>query len=86
MELGRWWLPNEEGYPDIVRAVRDFIDYRSEVPRSDLEAHIRDMSGIFSNLNVDEQSSGTGTDTDQLSPPFGQSTSIGSSPEQNLQG
>ncbi|KAK5167212.1 uncharacterized protein LTR77_007943 [Saxophila tyrrhenica] len=85
VDVSHWWLPNDEGYPDIVRAIRDFIDYRSEVPKDTLEAHLREMSGIFKNLNVDEQSSSAGTDSEQRSPQFGQSVSFESSPEQSWQ-
>ncbi|KAL8776857.1 MAG: hypothetical protein Q9213_008106 [Squamulea squamosa] len=28
-ELRHWWLPNEEGYPSIIRSIRAFIDDRT---------------------------------------------------------
>ena len=86
VDVNHWWLPNDEGYPHVVRAIRDFIEYRARVPADTMDAHVRDMSGIFRTLNVDEQSN-TGTDSDQFSPYLGgPSMAYESSPEQTWQG
>lgn len=67
VDVNHWWLPNDEGYPGAVRAVRDFIEYRAQIPKDTMDAHVRDMSGIFRTMRIEDQSS-LGTDSDQLSP------------------
>ena len=47
-----WWLPNDEGYPRIIRAIRAFIEFRVRVPPDAIGMDIRDMSGIFKQLNI----------------------------------
>jgi hypothetical protein len=50
-----WWLPNEEGYPPIIRSIRKFVEERTshatDLPGEDL----RDMKAIFASLNLDDQ-------------------------------
>ena len=29
VDVTGWWLPNDEGYPPVLRALRDFIDFRA---------------------------------------------------------
>jgi hypothetical protein len=68
VDVTEWWLPNDEGYPDIIRAIREFVHYRASVPKDSIEAAVRDMTGILPSLqkmNVEEKS---GTDTEQFSP------------------
>ena len=77
IDVSHWWLPNDEGYPDAVRAIRDFIEYRQQIPKDTMDAHVRDMSGIFRSLKVEEQNS-LRTDSDQFSPRL----AYESSPEQ----
>lgn len=90
VDVTEWWLPNDEGYPDIIRAIREFVHYRASVPKDSIEAAVRDMSGILPSLqkmNVEEQSGSSvgGTDTEQFSPTSvggKEGTGLGSSPEQ----
>jgi len=75
-DVSHWWLPNDEGFPDIIRAIRDFIEYRTRMPADSLGADVRDMNGIFRALSVSdpdhnpdlhgvpEDLKGTGTDSD----------------------
>lgn len=81
VDVTEWWFPNNEGYPDILRAVREFIDYRSEVPRDTMDKHLRDMSGLFRSMHMDEQSSSPGSESKALSPGVSQTLSFESSPE-----
>lgn len=87
-DVTRWWLPNDEGYPTIIRAIRDFIEYRARVPTDTLGVDVRDMSGIFRSMNIKEPSihedlKGTGTDSDTFDPSQDPSMSWESSPEQH---
>ncbi|KAI6790416.1 hypothetical protein KC332_g9923 [Hortaea werneckii] len=53
-DVTHWWLPNDEGYPDIIRTICDFIQYRAGEPTDAAGADVRDMSGIFREMNVRE--------------------------------
>ena len=82
VDVTHWWLPNDEGYPQVVRSIRDFIEYRARVPADDISAHVRDMTGIFRSLDMDGSSqSGTATPTEEVGNPM----VYESSPEQNQQ-
>lgn len=59
VDVTHWWLPNDEGYPPVVRAIREFIEYRARLPEDTMSAHVRDMSGIFRSLDLDNQSPGS---------------------------
>ncbi|KAI4202992.1 MAG: hypothetical protein LQ350_002209 [Teloschistes chrysophthalmus] len=49
-----WWLPNEEGYPPIVRSIRSFIQDRSQKSSDQpLTENVRTMKGLFDKLNID---------------------------------
>ena len=49
-----WWLPNNEGYPPIIRSIRKFVEERT-APAKDLPSEdLRDMKAIFSSLNLDD--------------------------------
>lgn len=67
IDVTHWWLPNDEGYPEVVRSIREFIEYRARIPADDMSAHVRDMSGIFRNL---ELGSDTSTPTEELGDPL----------------
>ncbi|KAL8707891.1 MAG: hypothetical protein Q9220_007175 [cf. Caloplaca sp. 1 TL-2023] len=60
-EIRQWWLPNDEGYPPIVRSIRSFIEERTSKPSSagdqDEQESIREMKGLFDKLNVGDGSS-----------------------------
>ena len=51
VDVTRWWLPDNMGYPTPIREVQDFIAYRARLPPSrppdTTDAHVQDMSRIF---------------------------------------
>lgn len=50
-----WWLPNDEGYPSIIRSIRKFVEERT-APAKDLPSKdLQDMKSIFSSLNLDDE-------------------------------
>ncbi|KAK4548240.1 hypothetical protein LTR36_010110 [Oleoguttula mirabilis] len=82
-DVTHWWLPNDEGYPPIIRAIRDFIEYRARMPKDESDTNVRDMSGIFRSLKIEEpevpeELLGTDTEPDVKDP----SMNWESSPEQ----
>jgi hypothetical protein len=60
-----WWLPDDEGYPPIIRSIRKFVEERTshatDLPGEDL----RDMKAIFASLNLDDGPAGLPTDSDK---------------------
>lgn len=66
VDVTHWWLPNDEGYPQVVRSIRDFIDYRARIPADEMSAHVRDMSGIFRSLDLESE----GTPTEEMGNPM----------------
>lgn len=85
VDVTQWWLPNNEGYPNAIREVRDFIAYRARAPPPSpdtMDAHVQDISGIFRKLRFAPGGSGYGTDSDQFSPDLGWTGMYESSPEQ----
>ena len=50
----RWWLPSNEGYPPILRSIREFIDYRSQRPQDTATEDLRDMKGLFHAMKLDD--------------------------------
>lgn len=65
VDVTHWWLPHEEGYPQVVRSIREFIDYRARLPADEMSAHVRDMSGIFGALDIESDGGGV-TPTEEL--------------------
>ena len=54
-ELRHWWLPNDEGYPPIVRSIRAFIEDRTQ-PRAQAQSEdVRNMRAIFSKMSIQSQ-------------------------------
>jgi len=49
VDVTTWWLPSHESpqCPQLVRQIRDFIDYRATIPRDTLTANLRDMKGLL---------------------------------------
>ncbi|GFF40670.1 uncharacterized transcriptional regulatory protein C15D4.02 [Aspergillus udagawae] len=60
-EINHWWLPNEEGYPEIIREVRSMTEERTTHARDDFRENVRDMRTIFWKLSVDDTESETST-------------------------
>lgn len=72
-DVTSWWLPNDESYPEILRAIREFIEYRASAPQDVVATDLRDMKGLFSALSLDDavtregrSSSTAGTDSDRF--------------------
>ncbi|GIZ48174.1 hypothetical protein CKM354_001124700 [Cercospora kikuchii] len=44
-DVSRWWLPNDEGYPATIRAIREFVQYRAtlQIPG---RHNVSNVSGI----------------------------------------
>lgn len=54
-ELRHWWLPNEEGYPPIVRSIRAFIEDRTQDAGQQPKAEdVRTMKGLFDKLYMND--------------------------------
>ncbi|KAL4871832.1 hypothetical protein BDV12DRAFT_163190 [Aspergillus spectabilis] len=58
-ELNHWWLPNDEGYPTLIREVREMTEERTTNPRDNFRESVRDMKAVFGKLNLDETESET---------------------------
>ncbi|KAF9893872.1 hypothetical protein FE257_010042 [Aspergillus nanangensis] len=56
-ELNHWWLPNDEGYPEIFRDVRTMTEERTTNPRDDFRESVRDMRSLFWNISLDDTES-----------------------------
>ena len=52
-DILKWWLPNDEGYPSIVRNIRSFITERQEttLPRTQEVDDVQNLKTIFSKMN-----------------------------------
>jgi len=91
VDVTHWWLPNDEGYPSTIRALRDFIEYRARMPTDAWGADVSEMSGIFRGMQVTEsqpipedlKGTGTGTDSDTFDAMLDPPMSWASSPEQS---
>ncbi|KAI4283469.1 MAG: hypothetical protein L6R38_002111 [Xanthoria sp. 2 TBL-2021] len=54
-ELRHSWLPNEEGYPPIVRSIRAFIEDRTQNAGHQPKAEdVRTRKGLFDKLNMND--------------------------------
>ena len=56
-DVSDWWLPNEEGRPQIIRHIREWSDTRITSPRGAKEEDILEMRGVFSTLSLSDSSS-----------------------------
>lgn len=54
-EIQHWWLPNDEGYSEIIREIRTMSEERLNQPRDDFHENVRDMKSLFWKLSVDDQ-------------------------------
>ncbi len=50
----RWWLPNDENYPPIIRSIRKFVEERTSPAKNMPAEDLRDMKAIFAKLNLDD--------------------------------
>lgn len=53
-EVEHWWLPNDEGYAEIIREIRAMSDERMNQPRDEFREDVRDMKSLFWKLNLDD--------------------------------
>lgn len=56
-DVSDWWLPNEEGRPQIIRQIREWTDMRVTSPRGAKEEDLLEMKGVFSTLSLSGSSS-----------------------------
>lgn len=49
-----WWLPNDEGYPPIVRSIRKLVEERTAPAKNQSGQDLHDMKAIFSKLKMDD--------------------------------
>lgn len=67
VDVTKWWLPNDEGCPPIIRSIKDFIQERTTAPKDQTSEDLRDMKGLFSSLSLadspDRQSATAGLET-----------------------
>ncbi|KAF2836000.1 hypothetical protein M501DRAFT_940621 [Patellaria atrata CBS 101060] len=54
VDVKHWWLPNDENYPPLIRAMRTFIEERTISPRDRTGEDLRDMKGLFSAMSLDD--------------------------------
>lgn len=57
VDVSDWWLPNEEGRPQIIRQIREWTDVRVTSPRGTKEEDLLEMRGVFSTLSLSGSSS-----------------------------
>ncbi|KAK4909891.1 hypothetical protein LTR49_021376 [Elasticomyces elasticus] len=88
IDVNHWWLPNDEGYPRVVRSIRDFVQYRASMPKDAQTSDVRDISNILKALNLSEDSNFPddlkSTGSDVFDPSLDPSMNWGSSPEHGL--
>ena len=54
-EVQHWWLPNDEGFSPLVREIRAFSEQRTSVQIDESSEKLRDISAIFSGLEVQKK-------------------------------
>ena len=52
VDVTRWWFPNDEGCPPIIRSIKNFIEERTTAPRDQTSEDLRDMKGLFNSLSI----------------------------------
>ncbi|KAL8833000.1 MAG: hypothetical protein Q9170_004579 [Blastenia crenularia] len=51
--ISHWWLPNDEGYPAIIRSIRSFTEERTPKTGGQSESEdVRNMKGLLERLNI----------------------------------
>ncbi|KAK8244426.1 hypothetical protein HDK77DRAFT_370449 [Phyllosticta capitalensis] len=54
IDVSRWWLPNDEGLPNIIRRIRAFTEERSTPPPDQTRQDLQNMKGIFDKMELGE--------------------------------
>ena len=53
--VSHWWLPNDEGYPPIVRSIRAFMEDRSHHSHNQAKSEdVRTLKAIFSKMSMSD--------------------------------
>ncbi|PGG98671.1 hypothetical protein GX51_06677 [Blastomyces parvus] len=76
-ELNHWWLPNEEGYPRLVKEIRDWTSERELKPRDTFREDLRVLKTMFWRMAVDDGSSPGSSASNTFSSP----TAVGLYPD-----
>lgn len=65
-DVTRWWLPNDEDFPPIIQEIRQFIEFRAQIPKDTVSEDLRDMRGLFNTLSMEDSDTprSRGTDSD----------------------
>lgn len=51
-DVRTWWLPNNEGYSDCIKSIREFMASRVQAPRDLRDVDVRDMNGVFRDMSL----------------------------------
>lgn len=52
-EIRHWWLPNEEGYPPIIRSIRSFTEERTSTTGGQpVKDDLRNLKGLLEKLDI----------------------------------
>ena len=54
-----WWLPNEEGFTPILKAIRAFADERNATAVSAQTENLREIRHIFAKMELGGSSEGS---------------------------
>ncbi|EZF96889.1 hypothetical protein H113_02990 [Trichophyton rubrum MR1459] len=60
-EVADWWLPNGEGYPKLVREIREWTSERTTNPRDNFREAVRDIRSLFGRMTCSDDSSQAST-------------------------
>ena len=50
VDVTHWWLPNDEDYPPVIRALRDFINFRAESAAKEPDAKDADVPFLLKDM------------------------------------
>lgn len=50
-----WWLPHNEGFSPVLRAIRDFADERNAAAVTAQQESLREVRHIFAKLEISNQ-------------------------------
>ncbi|KAL2267633.1 hypothetical protein VTJ83DRAFT_4910 [Remersonia thermophila] len=61
--VARWWLPNDEGFTQLLRNVRDIADERNAVAAATQQESLMQIRRVFSRMNLGQDREGDATST-----------------------
>lgn len=50
--VNEWWLPDNEGFTNVLRAIRQLHDERAEDEKANSRDDVRDMKGLFDAMSL----------------------------------